>query len=127
MASGVGKTGISVRVTLPTAVNGTESNEFAVPEGAVTMVVHVPALIGTGATLLLQTKAHQLTDDETGVWADIDYMIDAGTFTALDGLLESTAVVIPTRYTGPGPLRFVASEAQTGAIAAITVRVTFGF
>jgi hypothetical protein len=126
MASGVGKTGVSVRVTLPDAVDGTDSREFAVPEGMVTMVVHVPSLVGTGATLKLQTKAHQLTDDESASWVDIDYMIDDGSFTALDGLLESTTVVIPVLYTGPGPLRFVASEAQTGAVDAITVRVTFG-
>lgn len=127
MASGIGKPGIPVRVTMPDATDGTNSREFAVPEGAKVMVIHVPALVGTATTVKLQTKAHQLTDDETAVWGDITvFNLSDGTFTALDGMLESTVVTVPVSATGPGPLRLVASAAQTGAVDVITIGIIYG-
>ena len=127
MASGIGKPGVPVRVLLPDATDGTDSREFVVPEGSKVMVVHVPALVGVASTLKLQAQERKLTDAETAVWGDITvFNLTDGTFTALDGLPESTVVTIPVSAIGPGPLRFVASAAQTGAIDAITIPVLFG-
>ena len=125
--SSIGRPGIPVRVTLPTATNGTTSNPWVVPEGAKVVSIFVPALVGTGATVLLQSQIPPLTDDESASWVAVSvFNLTDGTFTALDGMVESTCVTLPVTAIGPGPHRFVASEAQTGAAHAITVTMIFG-
>ncbi len=112
------------RVLLPTSTNGTDSDPFAVPAGAKAGTFFVPALVGTGATLKLQGLKPALQDNETEAWSDLTvFDVSDGSFEALDGLVESTTVVIPTSILGGGVLRFVASEAQTGAADALEVRV----
>lgn len=127
MATGIGRTGLWTNVLLPDATDGVNSREFAVPEGTKTLVIYVPALVGALSTLKIQTQSPKRTDAETATWTDITvFDLTDGTFEALDGLPESTVVVIPASATGPGPLRFVANVAQTGAVDAITVPVLFG-
>lgn len=119
--------GIIEVVKLPTATNGTNSNPFVMPKGAKSLQIHVPALVGAAATLLIQALQPKLQDNETDVWTGVTvFDLTDGTFEALDALPESTVVTIPATALGGGVFRFVASEAQTGAAEAIEVRIVWG-
>lgn len=116
-------TGVPSYSSMPATGETVNSTAFAVPSGAHTMTVYMPALAGTGATCKLQAL---YPDDSTAteVWADVSCFDPAtGTLVALDGILEGVVTTIPTALTGGGVLRFVASETQAGAPS--TIKVTF--
>jgi hypothetical protein len=116
-------TGVPGYATMPATGETVNSSPFAVPPGAYTMTVCMPALTGTGATCKLQAL---YPDDNvaTEVWADVSCFDPAtGTLTAVDGILEGVATTIPTALTGGGMLRWVASETQVAAT--VTIKMVF--
>ena len=117
------------KVTLPTAVDGTESRPFSIPKGASSVTFHVPDLVGA-ATLKIQALTPQDGDRDTEVWTDLKYADMAATtlgFVAIAAIPESSAITFPGVSLGGGILRFVASGAQTGAADALTVRIGWNY
>lgn len=110
---------------MPAVVDGLNSQPFAVPQGAKSLTIYVPALVGVATTVKLQT----LTPDQPGTsedWRNISlFNLADGTFVLLDELVESTTVTLPVAATGGGILRLVASVAQTGAADAIIIPIFF--
>jgi hypothetical protein len=118
--------GVAARVRMPVTGGTTRSEILTVPRGAKVMTIHVPALVGTGATVKLQTLAPTETVEATQVWSDISvFDLTDGTFEVLDALVESTAVTLPISATGGGNLSFIASEDQSATPSVIPV--FFGF
>lgn len=115
-------------VTLPTSTNGTSSRQFTVPQGAKSMTIILPDLVGVATTAKLQVGTPTVLNNEaTLTFTDLTvFDLTDGSFEALDGLPESTAVVIPVTAVGGGILRFVTSAAQTGAADALTIYVVWG-
>jgi len=121
--------GIPGKVTMPTVVNGTDSRPFSVASGAKVMSVYVPDLVGAATTLKLQALAPQVDDVDAETWLDVatfNLITGANPPIVLDEIPELACTTIPVSATGAGPLRFVASVAQTGAADAISIRLRFG-
>ena len=122
--------GIPGKVTIPTAVNGSDSRPFSVPQGAKVMMVFVPDLVGAGTTLKLQALAPQVDDVSTETWLDVGAFDltagGAGAPIVIDQIPESACTTIPISAVGGGPFRFTASAAQTGAADALVIRLRFG-
>ena len=112
------------KATIPD--EGTDSNSFSYAVGTKTLAIHVPAMTGTGASVKIQALRPKEQENDTDVWTDVSvFDLAAGTaHVALDAILESTCVTVPVSACGPGPLRFVASESQTGG--AVDIYVGFG-
>lgn len=116
-------TGVPCAVAMPATGETVNGQPFAVPSGAYTMTVCMPALVGTGATVKLQAL-YPNDSQVTEVWADVSCFDPAtGTLTAVDGILEGVVTTIPIAVTGGGVLRFVASESQVSG--ASTIKLTF--
>lgn len=115
--------GVSGRPLMPASTSETVNGEpFAVPHGASVMTVHVPALVGGGTTVKIQSLANTEQVEVTQSWADVTAFDPTdGSFEAVDGLPEGTTVTIPVTITGSGMLRFVASTDQSSAPVAIPV------
>jgi len=112
------------RITMPVSGGTVNSTPFPVPKGVKTMQVHVPALVGTGATIKLQALSPVVLVETAAseVWTDVVTMnLSDGSMVALDGLVESTCVTIPVSATGGGNLRFVASEDQSSVPSTIHI------
>lgn len=105
------------------AIGGTTSGDFDLPTGAKTLQIHIPAL-ETATTVALQANRPKDQENESDVWTTITvFDLTDGTFEALDGMGSTAAalVVIPVSASGPGPLRFLASGAQTSAARVIYI------
>lgn len=115
--------GVPARLAMPASGSETVNSQWwSVMAGAKVLQIHVPALVGSGATVKLQALAPSETVEATQVWTDVKCMdLTDGTFEALDGLVESTTVTIPVSATGGGVLRFVASEDQSSVPSTILV------
>ena len=112
------------RVTIAQA--GTDSGDFELPTGAKTLQIHIP-ILEAGTTVALQANVPKEQENVTDAWTGVTvFDLTDGTFEALDGMgsTSATIVVIPVSATGPGPLRFVASGAQT--TAARVIHVAYG-
>ena len=114
--------GIAAHVAMPGSGETVNSQWFAVPAGTKVLTIHIPALVGTGATLTVQSLAPTETVEATQVWTNVSvFDLTDGTMEVLDGLVESTCVTIPVSATGGGVLRFVASETQVSVPSTIEV------
>lgn len=114
--------GIVGRPLMPISGGTVNGEPFAVPERAHALVVHVPALVGSGATLKVQSLAPTEGVELTQTWADVRvFDTTDGSFELIDGLVESTTVTLPVTATGGGMLRFVASEDQSSASVVVPV------
>lgn len=117
--------GIPVRIRMPVTGGTVNSEHFAVPAGSKMFTIHLPALVGSGATVKVQTLAPTETVEATQTWTDVSvFDLTDGTFEVLDGLVESTAVTIPVSATGGGILRLQASEDQSGTPVTIPIFFT---
>lgn len=117
--------GIPVRPRMPASGETVNGQFFTVPGGSKMMTIHIPALVGTSATLKLQSLAPTETVEATQVWQDVVvFDLTDGTFEALDGMVESTTVTIPVSASGGGNLRFVASEDQSSVPVVVPVFFT---
>ena len=115
--------GVTADVAMPASGQTVNSTPFSVPSGTSVLRVHMPALVGTGATAKVQALSPG-SDRDSEVWTDVIWIDpDNGTFDTLDGLGESSCIAIPIRLVGGGVLRFVASEDQSSA--ASTIKVVF--
>ena len=125
---GYGVDGTWARPLVPASGETVNSEPFTVPGRAKSIAVHVPALTGTGATVKIQALVPAEDIENTSeTWQDVTvFDLTDGTFEALDGLVESTCVVIPTSALGNTVLRFVASESQAAAPVRIPVFMNFG-
>jgi hypothetical protein len=118
--------GINVHLAMPGSGETVNSQSFSVPRGTKVLTIHVPALVGTGATVKVQSLAPTETVEATQVWTDVSvFDLTDGTFELLDGLVESTTVTIPVSATGGGNLRLVASETQVSVPSTIEVFCSF--
>lgn len=118
--------GITFRSKMPATGETVNGQPFTVPRGAKVITFYVPALVGTGATVLLQTLAPTELVEDTEVWVQVSvFNLTDGSFTVLDGLVESTHVTIPVSATGGGRLRLVASEDQTSSPSVIPIFFSF--
>lgn len=120
--AGLGFEGVPGRPLMPASGETVNGEPFVVPKGARSLTVHVPALVGAGATLKIQSLAPTATALTSQTWADA-YAFDVtdGSSEALDGLVESTTVTLPVTATGGGTLRFVASQDQSSVPVDIPV------
>lgn len=113
-------------VALTIALAGTDTGTFMLPTGTKTLQIHIPAL-ETATTIAIHASRPVVNENETAVFAVVSvFDLTDGTFEALDGMgtTSATIVVIPASATGPGPLKFVASGAQS--TAARDIRVSYG-
>jgi len=118
------------KVLLPDTVNGQNSRPFSVPRGAKTCTLHVPDLVGAATTLKVQAADPRSGDAESLTFRDLSAPVISGaafTYSTVSAIAESAATVIPVTALGGGVLRLVASAAQTGAVDALTVLLTWGF
>lgn len=117
--------GIPVRTRMPAVGETVNGQPFAVPGGAKMMTIHIPALTGAAATVLLETLAPTETVEATQVWTAVSvFDLTDGTFELLNAMVESTAVTLPISATGGGYLRLVASEDQSAAVVTIPIFFT---
>jgi hypothetical protein len=116
------------KVTIPDAVNGTNSRAFSAPRGAKTMTLHIPSLT-SGATVKIQAADPRGGDQDALTWRDISAAVITATigFCALTTIPGNAATTIPVAALGAGALRLVASAAQTGAVDNETILITWGF
>lgn len=119
--------GPTVELAMPVGGTGNDATintaAFSVPKGAHAITFCMPALAGTGASVKIQAL-YPDTDQATEVWADVSAFNPAdGTYVALDGILEGVVSTIPTRLTGGGVLRLVASESQASGPS--TIKLVF--
>ena len=63
--------GIPVRTRMPAVGETVNGQPFAVPGGAKMMTIHIPALTGAAATVLLQPLAPTETVEATQVWTAV--------------------------------------------------------
>jgi len=115
------------KVLIPDTVNGTNSRPFTAPKGAKVLTIHAPALTG-GATLKIQAVDPQDNDQQSETWRDASAAVIAATiaFCALTTIPGNAATTIPAAALPTGPMRFVASAAQTGAIDNETILLSWG-
>ena len=124
----VGWDGVWANPRMPASGETVNGERFTIPRGTKSVSVHCPALVGTGATVKFQALT-PLVDIENGseTWTDIKvFDLTDGSFEALDGIVESTCVVIPASAIGNTVVRFVASEDQSGTPSNIPVFCNFG-
>lgn len=114
--------GVTTRVAMPATGETVNGEPFTVPAGMKVMTIHVPALVGTGATVLLQSLKPSAAVEASQTWTNISvFNLTDGSFTVLDGMVESTTVTLPVSATGGGTLRFVGSEDQSSVPSTIEV------
>jgi len=114
--------GIPAHLAMPASGETVNSQWFSVAAGTKVLAIHVPALVGTAATVKIQSLKPTETVEATQVWTDVSvFDLTDGTMELLDGLVESTTVTVPVSATGGGVLRFVASEDQSSVPSVIEV------
>lgn len=114
--------GVVARPLMPATGETVNGQSFSVPIEAHAMTLHVPALVGGGTTVKVQSLMPTEDAYTTEVWQDA-YAFDvaSGNSVQLDGIAESTTVTLPITATGGGMLRLVASADQSSAPVNILV------
>ena len=114
--------GIVARPLMPASGETVNGEPFSVPAGVKVLQIHMPALVGTGATAKIQALKPSETVEATQVWTDVKVTdLALATFVALPGIVESTCITMPVSATGGGMLRFVGSEDQSSLPVNIVV------
>lgn len=95
------------------------STSFVMPRCTGAVSVFLPALDGVATTVSVQTL-NPLDNTYSAILVAVPGAADI-TYTALDNMAESTVIVIPASFFGPGNFRLVASAVQTTAAKATII------
>jgi len=122
--------GIIRRARMPALGQTVNGEMIVIPRAAVTMTIHVVALVGVATTLALQSLNPDIAPGGAEVWDQVIFISEGtdgtvDTYVLIDAIPEEQVTVLYQSNFGAGIVRLVASADQSSA--PIFIPIVFGF